>query len=222
MKFQILVLKLILVFSVFLPLSTQAANFKYRKRVTLSVGKSIVLKGVRSYNCGRKGSSWKRIRRGLPRSRLGVFVDGGSGTTISRRCGGKVGARGVRFIAKRPGKETLTIYKDRVSITVRGNSSATDNGSRKSRKHLKTAKKREKYLGCLFKAVADTSKATGRLEYSKKAIRQSCSRSRARYRKAIMSTYRQRKKNATRTLLKVEKLAFVSIDQAIRQVKAKP
>jgi|GEM_PF-1598311 len=111
-------LKFSLAFSLLSAVPTQATDFKYRKSVTLNVGQSIILKGVRSHNCGDKAPSWSRVRSRLPKTKLGKFSNGGDGFTDSGSCGGRVGARGILFTAKKPGKEQLTIYKDKVRITV--------------------------------------------------------------------------------------------------------
>ncbi|AXS41130.1 hypothetical protein D1F64_15270 [Breoghania sp. L-A4] len=88
--------------------------------MTLKVGESIVLKGVRNADCDNTVPSWDHVRRGLPRSKLGVFSDGGAGTVQSKSCGNKrVGARGVRFKARKTGTEQLSIFSDGVRVTVK-------------------------------------------------------------------------------------------------------
>lgn len=104
--------------------AAQAKDFRYHRQVTLKVGQSVVLKGVRHANCGTEAPSWSSIARGLPASKTGSFSDGGAGTVESEFCKKTfkikaVGARGVRFTAKQRGQERLTIFKDPVSITVR-------------------------------------------------------------------------------------------------------
>lgn len=96
-----------------------AKDFKYHKKATLKVGDSIVLKGVRSRNCGDEAPSWADVKRRLPKTEHGTFSNGGSGFTLSRSCGGRVGARGVKYTAKSSGKERLNIYDDWVRITVK-------------------------------------------------------------------------------------------------------
>lgn len=97
--------------------SAAAQTFQYRRDVTLRVGESVILKGVR-WDCGNRAPSWRQIAAGIPESSLGRFSDGGAGTTKSNRCNAVVGARGVRFTATKPGSETLTIYDDRIRIRV--------------------------------------------------------------------------------------------------------
>lgn len=104
--------------SILLATPVQATDFKYHRTVTLKVGQSIVLKGVRSHDCSDRAPSWDRIKRGLPRSKLGNFSNGGKGYTVSNSCGGRVAARGVKYTAKKSGKERLVIYDDSVRITV--------------------------------------------------------------------------------------------------------
>jgi hypothetical protein len=97
---------------------THAKDFKYKRSVTLKIGQSVVLKGVRR-GCGKSAPTWAGIKGRLPRSKLGSFSDGGTGTYSSVRCGRKVGARGVKFTAKKAGKEKLVIFLDPFRITVK-------------------------------------------------------------------------------------------------------
>ena len=101
-----------------------AKDIKYHRSVTLSVGQSIVLKGVRSSNCGTEVPGWPGIAKKLPASKLGTYSDGGAGTVKSNHCFNTYGmhyvpARGVRFTAKTRGTEKLKIFQDPVSITVK-------------------------------------------------------------------------------------------------------
>jgi len=100
-------------------LPADAKDFPYRRNVTLSVGGSTVLKGVRSGDCSDSAPSWSRVSRGLPKSKLGSFSDGGEGTVKSNSCGQRVGARGVRFTAKTKGTERFVIFDDTISVTVK-------------------------------------------------------------------------------------------------------
>ncbi len=96
-----------------------ADNIPYKRSVTLKVGQSIVLKGVRSRDCGDIAEPWTPIKARLPNSILGVFSNGGEGTVKSRSCRKRVAARGIKFTAKKPGKERLLIFNDPVRITVK-------------------------------------------------------------------------------------------------------
>ncbi|PCI05472.1 MAG: hypothetical protein COB78_02395 [Hyphomicrobiales bacterium] len=97
----------------------RAENFKYYTKVTLVVGDSIILKGVRGRKCGKKAPGWGWIWKKLPKSKTGSFSNGGKGTVLSNSCGGTVGARGVKFTAKKAGRERLKIYGDTVHIIVK-------------------------------------------------------------------------------------------------------
>ena len=97
-----------------------AGDFPYRRNVTLSVGQTIVLKGVRSGECSTSNApSWGRVKGKLPASKLGTFSDGGAGTVQSDSCGKRVAARGVKFTAKRAGSEKFVVYDDAISVTVK-------------------------------------------------------------------------------------------------------
>ena len=100
-------------------IEAHADNIPYKRSVKLEVGQSVVLKGVRSRDCGKIPEPWVPIRDLLPKSKLGSFSDGGVGTVKSRHCGKIVAARGIKFTAKTPGKERLIIFKDSVRITVK-------------------------------------------------------------------------------------------------------
>ena len=104
---------------IFASAPSKAEDFKYRSEVTLTIGQSVILKGVRQSNCSDQAPGWKHIKRKLPKSGLGKFVDGGAGTTDSNSCGQNVAARGVKFIAQKSGSEMLEIFKDPISITVK-------------------------------------------------------------------------------------------------------
>jgi hypothetical protein len=96
----------------------QAKDFTYKKHLTLKVGQSVILKGVR-YRCSTtRAPSFKSLRK-LPRLKTGILMDGGIGTMQSRTCKGRVAARGIRFKATKKGKETALIYSDAFYITVK-------------------------------------------------------------------------------------------------------
>lgn len=117
MKFAILLSLAISAATLALP--AHAAEFHTRKSVTLKVGQSTVLKGVRGGCKDKEAPSWKKIAGKLPKSKTGSFSDAGAGTTHSKSCNGEVQARGVRYTAKSRGTETLTIYKDKVKIEIK-------------------------------------------------------------------------------------------------------
>ena len=96
---------------------SQAKDIPYYDKVRLKVGQSIVLKGVRTRCNGKTAPKFSRLTK-LPKPKLGVLVDGGAGTVLSKNCDRRVPARAIRFKATKKGRETITIYDDRVSIRV--------------------------------------------------------------------------------------------------------
>ena len=96
-----------------------SAEFPFRQNVTLKVGQSTILKGVRPRNCDDRAPNWGEVRNRLPRSKTGKYSDGGAGTVASDSCGKQVNARGIKFTATKPGTESLNILNDRVNITVK-------------------------------------------------------------------------------------------------------
>lgn len=119
MRLFIMALIATIIFSVVTAFAADTENFLFYNTVRLEVGESLVLKGVRSSDCGDKAPRWGGIRLKLPRSKTGSYSNGGIGTVNSISCGGKVAARGVKFTAKKAGKEKLKIFGDVVKITVR-------------------------------------------------------------------------------------------------------
>lgn len=100
-------------------LPTEAKDFPYKRNVTLSVGSSTVLKGVRNGDCSDNPPSWSKVSLRLPKSKLGRFSDAGEGTVKSNSCGQRVGARGVRFTARTKGTERFIVFDDEISVTVK-------------------------------------------------------------------------------------------------------
>ena len=98
--------------------SASAQTIPYKRNVTLNVGESIVLKGVRGNDC-ETAPSWGHIAGGMPRSRLGRLSNGGKGFVNSNACGKRVPARAVKFTAQRKGSERIVVYEDSISITVK-------------------------------------------------------------------------------------------------------
>lgn len=94
-----------------------AEGIPYRRNVTLKVGETVVLKGVRG-DCGAPPPSWSQLSSSLPPTALGRFSDGGPGEVSSKSCKGTTPARAVRFTATQKGSETLLIFEDKVSVTV--------------------------------------------------------------------------------------------------------
>ena len=182
---------------------SHAADFKYRSKISLKTGQSVVIKGVRHDNCGKTAPGWGRVKGGLPRSRLGVFGDGGTGTVDSKSCGGRVAARGVKFTARQPGQETLTIYDDRVSITVTGKPVSVS--ASKPVNDAAAVPHMERYVNCLFSTYESTVKKTRQLKYNKNTLKKACNGTR---------------KNLTSAQLSViEPIAFRGIDEVVRRAR---
>lgn len=117
---KFILIKIVLLLSAFFTInSANAQNIPYKKSVTLKVGQSVVLKGVRSRDCGDVAEPWTPIKARLPKSKLGSFSNGGEGTVKSRSCKKRVAARGILFTAEKVGKERLLIFSDPVRITVK-------------------------------------------------------------------------------------------------------
>jgi hypothetical protein len=96
-----------------------AQTISPQTNVSLKVGATIIIHGVRADSCGAPAPSWANAAGRLPPSSLGIFLDGGPGTRTSIACGGPVPARAVRFKAVKAGTEILTIEGDKTTITVR-------------------------------------------------------------------------------------------------------
>ncbi len=95
-----------------------AKDFPYRQTVSLKVGQSVILKGVRNQCSKDKAPSWGSLTK-MPKLKTGVLTDGGTGTMISKTCNGRVAARAIKFKATKPGSEKVNIYKDAFRITVK-------------------------------------------------------------------------------------------------------
>ncbi len=87
--------------------------------VELSVGKSVVIHGARSNTCGAPPPAWADIKASLPNTSLGAFSDGGVGTRLSKQCNGPTPARAITFTAKSKGTDNISLFGDRISITVK-------------------------------------------------------------------------------------------------------
>lgn len=97
-----------------------ARDFPYKRNVSLSVGQSVVLKGVRSGSCSTtKAPSWGDVSGKLPKPKLGTLSDGGAGMVNSTSCNGRTAARGVKFTAKKTGSERFVVFDDTISVTVK-------------------------------------------------------------------------------------------------------
>ena len=86
--------------------------------IVLNVGQSAAIWLVRG-DCGDPAPSYSAATRGLPKSSLGKYADGGTGSRDSSRCGGAVKVRIIAFTATKAGKQTLTVEGQKVSIQVK-------------------------------------------------------------------------------------------------------
>jgi hypothetical protein len=91
-----------------------AQNIPTNLSPTVRVGQTVVVKGVRSRECGQAAGPINNT----PRSTLGTFSSGAIGTVNSRSCGGPTPARELRFTARKPGTETISAQGDTVTLTV--------------------------------------------------------------------------------------------------------
>ena len=94
-----------------------AKDIPYNRNVHMKVGQVVVLKGVRAACDAKTAPSFGRLDK-LPKPKLGVLLDGGKGTLFSKSCQRKVPGRAIKFKAKKSGKETIRIYRDRITIRV--------------------------------------------------------------------------------------------------------
>jgi len=100
--------------------STAAADpnlrIQYRDSVTLNVGQSVVVHGMRGRECGTA----PRSPRLTPRTTaLGTLSLGRAGVRRSQACNGDTPAVEVIFTARRAGRETITLFGDSIRIHVR-------------------------------------------------------------------------------------------------------
>ena len=95
-----------------------AQNIPTNLNVSLKVGQSTIIHGMRGQACGAPAPSWAQTAATLPNIQIGTFSDGGIGTRGSRSCGGNVPARAIRFKATKKGSQVVNLYGDLVTITV--------------------------------------------------------------------------------------------------------
>jgi len=99
--------------------SANAESIPYNPKITMKVGQTVTLKGVRTKCDGTRAPRYFSIRGKFPKVKIGEFQDGGAGTVLSDSCGKEVPARAVRFKATKAGKAKFKLYKDAFEITVR-------------------------------------------------------------------------------------------------------
>jgi hypothetical protein len=84
----------------------------------LAVGEKAAMWLVRG-DCSDPAPSYSAATRGLKKSSLGKYSDGGTGTRDSDRCGRAVNVRIISFTGTKAGKERLTVEGQRITIEVK-------------------------------------------------------------------------------------------------------
>lgn len=88
----------------------------YRDSVTLNVGQSVVVHGMRGRKCG---NAPRTPRLDNPTTDLGMLSLGRVGIRESAACKGDTPAIEVIFTARRKGREEITLFGDTIQIQVR-------------------------------------------------------------------------------------------------------
>lgn len=113
-------MRLVLMFvAILVATAASAEQIPYNPRITMKVGQTVTLKGVRTHCDGRRAPGYFFIKGRFPKVAIGEFKDGGSGTVDSRSCKKEVPARAVLFKATEKGRAKFELYKDRFDITVK-------------------------------------------------------------------------------------------------------
>lgn len=92
----------------------QGQEIPYQKTVKLKVGQSAVVHGIR----GACGSAPDKSDLKVPAAKTGKFSIGKTGWRNSKKCKGATPAVEVVFTATTPGKESVKVEGDKISITV--------------------------------------------------------------------------------------------------------
>lgn len=111
--------RLIVFATVFLASTAQAdpnLRIHYKERVTLNVGQSVVVHGMRGRKCG---VAPRNPRLDHPTTDLGRLSLGKVGVRASVACNGDTPAIEVIFTARRKGRETINLFGDIIEIQVR-------------------------------------------------------------------------------------------------------
>ena len=87
----------------------------YVKNLTIKVGESAVIHGVRGA-CGQPPKNSQFVAYKL---KTGTISYGAQGVRNSKKCGGKTPAVEVIFTATAPGKETFKVEGDTISVKVK-------------------------------------------------------------------------------------------------------
>lgn len=98
------------------PLAAQSGKeIKFRERVTLDVGQSVVIYGYRG-DCGALPT---KAQIELPALKTGTLSLGAEGFRNSKRCKGDTPAVEIIFTATTPGRESFEIQGDGITVRVR-------------------------------------------------------------------------------------------------------
>jgi len=101
--------------------SAASQRINYRERVTLDVGESAVVHGLRG-ECGSLPTA-QRVAQATAdlnaQTNLGTFSFGAEGVRRSGSCNGNTPAFQTIFTATNPGRQTVRVHGDSVQITVR-------------------------------------------------------------------------------------------------------
>ncbi|MCC0020216.1 MAG: hypothetical protein H6888_03975 [Nitratireductor sp.] len=110
---------LILALSLAIASPALAEMIPYNPRISMKVGQTVVLKGIRSACDGNRAPNFHALSSRFPRIVLGKFKDGGTGTMESRNCGKEVPARKILFTATKKGHAKFNLYQDEFDISIR-------------------------------------------------------------------------------------------------------
>lgn len=111
----------VLAFCLALPMSSgttsaDASNLiEWSPKVSVRVGQQVVIHGIRGERCGTLPGKNRLKARFL---KTGQMTYGKPGVRQSRSCGGLTPAVEVIFTATTPGRETITVSGDRITVTV--------------------------------------------------------------------------------------------------------
>jgi hypothetical protein len=89
-----------------------------KSSIVINVGQSAAIWLVRG-DCGDPAPSYSAATRGLPKSSIGKYADGGTSSRNSDRCKGSVKVRVISFTGTKAGKQTLTVEGQRVRVEVK-------------------------------------------------------------------------------------------------------
>ena len=101
------------------PGHAQSNDIKYRKSISLKVGQSAVIHGLRG-NCGSmpSKSDIAKMEQKYGDVKVGRIVAGKAGSRRSGSCGGVTPAIEAIFVAEKPGSVQFKLFGDDVKIRV--------------------------------------------------------------------------------------------------------